>query len=542
MSYSDDKINLDTEAGKSFAHNVHLEHMDNLKKTDGWDQLRADAIEGEEAEQALTLRESFKLYPTAIFWSFAMSLVIIMEGYDTALLGNILALETYRQKFGVFTEGVGWQLTPAWQTAVGQAPTIGNVIGIFIASWFQDKYGYRKTIMINLVLMSAFIFVVFFSPSIEVLFVGELLCGIPWGAFSSSAVSYASEIAPVSLRGYLTTYINLCWVIGQFISAGVLVGVQTRTDMWSYKIPWAIQWVWPVPLFILAWLAPESPWFFVRQGRLPEAEAAVSRLQGKHDKVTPANTVAMMVRTNQFEIDTETGSSYIDCLRGVDRRRTEIACIAWAAQILSGSSFANMPTYYFQQAGLSEANSFKLGLGTMALAFVGTCASWITMTKFGRRTVYLGGLSTLFVLLMVIGGLAIPAVEKPAARWVQAAFVMMWVFVYDFTVGPMAYCIVGEVSSTRLRGKTVGLARIVYNITSVVAGILCTYQVNPTAWNWRGLAGFFWGGSCFLVLVWAYFRLPECKGRTYRQLDILFERRISARKFKETVVNETDDE
>jgi SP family general alpha glucoside:H+ symporter-like MFS transporter len=36
--------------------------------------------------------------------------------------------------------------------------------------------------------MTAFIFVVFFSPSIEVLFVGELLCGIPWGAFSSVSI------------------------------------------------------------------------------------------------------------------------------------------------------------------------------------------------------------------------------------------------------------------------------------------------------------------------------------------------------------------
>jgi SP family general alpha glucoside:H+ symporter-like MFS transporter len=90
---SDEKINLDTEAGKSFAHNVHVEHMDGLKNAEGWDQLRADAIAAEEAEHALTLKESFKLYPTAIFWSFAMSLVIIMEGYDTALLGNIVRFQ-----------------------------------------------------------------------------------------------------------------------------------------------------------------------------------------------------------------------------------------------------------------------------------------------------------------------------------------------------------------------------------------------------------------------------------------------------------------
>lgn len=44
------------------------------------------------------------------------------------------------------------------------------------------------------------------------------------------------------------------------------------------------------------------------------------------------------------ELMGRTGTSYFDCFKGVDRRRTEIACIAWAAQILSGSSFANMPT------------------------------------------------------------------------------------------------------------------------------------------------------------------------------------------------------
>lgn len=93
-SHSTDKVDLDPEGAKSFSHNVHVEDMGDLKAAEGWDQLRADAIAAEEAEHALSLRESFRLYPTAIFWSFAISLVIIMEGYDTALLGNIVRLWT----------------------------------------------------------------------------------------------------------------------------------------------------------------------------------------------------------------------------------------------------------------------------------------------------------------------------------------------------------------------------------------------------------------------------------------------------------------
>jgi len=223
--------------------------------------------------------------------------------------------------------------------------------GIILASYAQDRWGYRRTLQIGLVALTGFIFIVFFAPTIEVLFVGQLLCGLPWGAFSSSAVSYASDVTPVSLRGYLTTYINLCWVMGQFLAAGVMVSVSERTDQWAYRIPFAIQWIWPIPLFIIVTLAPESPWYLVRQNRLDEAQKSVERLARKDIKINPANTVAMMVRTNQFEIDNDVGSSFIDCFKGVDRRRTEIVALAWSSQILAGSSFANQPTYFFQQAG-----------------------------------------------------------------------------------------------------------------------------------------------------------------------------------------------
>lgn len=51
-------------------------------------------------------------------------------------------------------------------------------------------------------------------------------------------------------------------------------------------------------------------------------------------------TIAMLVHTNKIENEVTQGASYLDCLKGVDLRRTEIACVAFAGQILSGSSFA----------------------------------------------------------------------------------------------------------------------------------------------------------------------------------------------------------
>jgi SP family general alpha glucoside:H+ symporter-like MFS transporter len=182
--------------------------------------------------------------------------------------------------------------------------------GVFIASWCQTRYGYVRTIQISLVWITGAIFCVFFAPNVQILFLGEVLCGLPWGAFSSSAVSYASEVTPVALRGYMTTYANMCWIIGQIISSGVVLAVTPRTDQWSYRICFALQWMWPVPLFILMTLAPESPWFLVRTGRHKEAERSIQRLSSKGSNVNPPQVIALMVRTNQIELETSSGVSY----------------------------------------------------------------------------------------------------------------------------------------------------------------------------------------------------------------------------------------
>jgi SP family general alpha glucoside:H+ symporter-like MFS transporter len=65
-------------------------------------------------------------------------------------------------------------------------------------------------------------------------------------------------------------------------------------------------------------------------------------------------------------------------------------------------------------------------------------------------------------------------------------------------------------------------------------------MLNPSAWNWGAKAGFFWAGTCLLCAVWTYFRLPEPKGRTYAELDVLFENGVSARKFASTSVDRFD--
>jgi SP family general alpha glucoside:H+ symporter-like MFS transporter len=191
-------------------------------------EVTQDAKASTEKEHSMTLWQALKLYPKAVGWSLLLSTAIIMEGYDTALLGSFYAFPPFAQKYGTLQPNGEYQLSAAWQAGLSNGVFVGEILGLFINGIVSERYGYRKTMITCLFLIVGFIFIPFFANNVQTLQVGEILCGIPWGVFQTLTVAYASEVCPVVLRAYLTSYVNLCWVIGQFIAQGVLRGASHR--------------------------------------------------------------------------------------------------------------------------------------------------------------------------------------------------------------------------------------------------------------------------------------------------------------------------
>jgi SP family general alpha glucoside:H+ symporter-like MFS transporter len=300
--------------------------------------------------------------------------------------------------------------------------------------------------------------------------------------------------------------------MGQLLASGILKAFVAGDSQWSYRIPYAIQWVWPLPIALVTFFAPESPWWLVRHGKLDEARRGLIRLTSKKNNpnFNVEDTLAMMIHTNELEIQQTAGTSYIHCFKGVDLRRTELTIMTWVIQQTSGSPMIGWGTYFMVQAGLTQKNAFSLGVGQSAMGFVGTVGSWFLMPHFGRRTLYLWGQAVMFVILIIIGGLGVPALSTNVG-WATGALILILTFVYDLTVGPVCYSLVAELPSTRLRIKTVVLSRNVYNVFGILIGTLQPRFMNPTAWNWRGKTAFFWAGLNLCGIVWTYFRLPEPK-------------------------------
>lgn len=423
---------------------------------------------------------------------------------------------------------------------------MGEIIGLFINGWVSERFGYRYTIMTCLVLVAAYTAIFFTAQNVQTLLVAEILCGIPWGVFQTLTITYASEVCPVALRSYLTCYVNFCWGLGQLIGIGVIKSMLSRDDQWAYRIPYGLQWMWPLPLFVGIVFAPESPWWLVRKGRVEDAKKALLRLTSlnRETDFNADETVAMMVHTTALEENITSGSSYWDCFKGTDLRRTEIVCMVWAIQNLSGNSFSNYSTYFLESAGLNPSTSYSFAMGQYAINMAGVFGAWALMSLgFGRRSLYLYGLCGLFSMLFVMGFLGlVPAEHRNQGALATGSLMIVWALFYQLSVGTVCYSLVSEISTRRLQIKTVVLGRNLYNVVAIITGVLTPYMLNPGAWNWGNYTGFFWAGLCFLCIIYTYFRVPEPRGRTFAELDLLFERGVSARQFASTEIDVFDED
>jgi SP family general alpha glucoside:H+ symporter-like MFS transporter len=86
------------------------------------------------------------------------------------------------------------------------------------------------------------------ADSLEVLVIGQAFEGVPWGFFIANSPAYASEIVPLALRSACAASLQMSWAIGSIIVAGISYAYNQRDDQWSWRMPAALQWIFPVSI------------------------------------------------------------------------------------------------------------------------------------------------------------------------------------------------------------------------------------------------------------------------------------------------------
>jgi SP family general alpha glucoside:H+ symporter-like MFS transporter len=130
-----------------------------------------------DVEHQMSVMEAFRTYPMAVVWSMLFCVCIVMDGYDSDLITNLYGLPAFQRQYGYLFQGK-YVVSAPWQTALAMSSPVGRVIGGLIQGPLAELFGRKKTLLMCLFLVTAFIFISFFATSDPVLLVGQMLSGM----------------------------------------------------------------------------------------------------------------------------------------------------------------------------------------------------------------------------------------------------------------------------------------------------------------------------------------------------------------------------
>lgn len=200
-------------------------------------------------------------------------------------------------------------------------------------------------------------------------------------------------------------------------------------------------------------------------------------------------------------------------------------------QAFTGITFvAGYFTYYLQLAGYSTQMSYTLQIIQPVVSIIGNLMAVGLIDFVGRRTLTVYGVMALTATLLITGGLgtskAVPMVQG------TVAFILIFSWMYNVTIGSTGFSLLAEVSTSRLRVKTVALGYAMSASLNVMWQFAIPYMFNPDRGNLGARVGFVFGGLSVLSSIYLWFYQPETSGRSYQELDEMFSKGVPARKFK----------
>ncbi|KAJ0269148.1 hypothetical protein Brms1b_013224 [Colletotrichum noveboracense] len=432
-------------------------------------------------------------------------------GYELALVGNILAIPSFLNKFGVTTANSAKEISTHDQQILNASTTIGVFVAAYTTGFISDIIGRRLVVLLGCGLCIAGIMVQGFSNSIMMLFGGKLISTVGYGLGHTLGPVYVAEIAPDSLRGVCLILINTMIVLGQWSCALVGYGGSFIESDWGWRLPVFTQLVPPVLVLVLGGLLlPESPTWLLMKGRREEAIKTLRKFNGPKHNVE--ETLAIMETTLEKEKEINNrGASYLECFKSPNLRRTTIVVVVYLAQQLAGSNF--VASY-------------------LPIQLFGNICSWFLVERTGRRPLIVWGIVSMSALLLLIGGLSVIENNQQALAAV-VAFMALWGFLYQLSIGAVAFAVGGETPSPRLRQKTYSITIMSNTSAGCLVTQLIPFLINPSNTNLGGKVAFVFFAPSLICSVYLFFCFPEMKGRSYLELEDMFQKGVPARKFKD---------
>ncbi|EHK21185.1 uncharacterized protein TRIVIDRAFT_78356 [Trichoderma virens Gv29-8] len=405
--------------------------------------------------------------------------------------------------------------------------TIGNMVGSLFTGPICDYFGRRAGMMTGSLFIMVGAIVQTASKSDAYLLGGRFALGFGVSIGTSSAPTYALELAPPQWRARVVGYYNTFFYTGAILATGVTYASAKNNSELAFRLPMGLQLIPPFFIFIGAIFIPESPRWLTMWGKKDKAAAILAKYHGGGDSNHPM--VQLELREFEASIELQKSSSIFDFWALVKDhnsrwRFTMMAFMSFFAQ-LSGNSVLTyyLPSMYKLLGIVSVERRLLLSFANSIVSCTGAVAGSATNDKIGRRTKLWVGSLVLASLFAAVTGFS--AKFEHGSEGISSAFsnggvAMIFLFgcAYSFVYTPLTATYCAEVLANPTRAKGMG----VHVIMSNCANLYNTYvtAVALEAINWRYYL-IFVGLNLIYGFCWFVFGV-ETRGRTLEELDEVF--------------------
>ncbi|WEV64054.1 sugar porter family MFS transporter [Bifidobacterium sp. ESL0732] len=422
----------------------------------------------------------------------------------------------------------------AWdQSVLTAVMLLGSAIGSYVGGELADRFGRKRLIIAGGITAVVGALLCALATSFGGFLAGRFIVGFAIGITECVIPIYLGEMAPANRRGFIVSVnsvmINVAQLAASLVNAVLVSVADWHAMVWAAVVP-------TVLLTVVALVIKEAPTFSGRQSDVSNKRDVTTVSSPKQDSSSQAdsdtNVVLEQATSPRSANQANRSAAKAPTFRAPWLRRVLFVGIGVAMiNQLIGCNAINYfaPTMFSSTLGIDPHNSVVAMVPVMAASAVAAIiGGLIFIDRINRRTFLIVGLcgSSFFLAAVGLCYLFIDSKHpNPALSWVLIGLVMCYLAFAQGMVSPVTWLLITEIFPSFVRGKGVGYANVVINITNFVISLVFLPLLNTV-----GSAGTFFifalinvGSACFSKVY-----VPETRGKTLDQIEHEARARVSA--------------
>ncbi|KAJ5819862.1 Major facilitator superfamily domain general substrate transporter [Penicillium riverlandense] len=490
----------------------------------------------------------------------------LLFGYDQGVISGVITMESFGARFPhVFMDSgtKGWfvstLLLAAWFGSLANGP-------------IADRIGRKFSINLAVVIFIIGSAIQCSAMDIPMLFVGRAIAGLGIGMLTMVVPLYISEVSIPEIRGGLVVVQQLSITIGILVSYWIDYGTNyiggsrcapnvpytggtpsartfnayhdvppggcTGQSDASWRLPLAIQIVPAIILGVGMLFFPDTPRWLLMKERDDDSLGALSKLRRQsRDSPLVLNEYleikASIMLENTFAKEHFPNLSgfrlhlaqYVTFLTTWSRfKRLAIGCCVMFFQQFMG---CNAMIYYaptiFGQLGLDGNTTSLLATGVYGIVnCLSTLPALFWIDKVGRRPLLMAGATGTCISLVIVGGIlggyGSHLMDHKSAGWAGIAFIYIYDINFSYSFAPIGWVLPSEIFNLSIRSKAISITTSATWMCNFIIGLVTPDMLDSITWG----TYIFFAAFCLLALAFTFFCIPETRGKTLEDMDLIF--------------------